>query len=78
MAKEHLDSLKALRDHLVQERRDMVESILADPQSSSEVAPEFGGLQQFIDAVEKAMSHEDFLSRPQNYTPPKYSQRPTN
>ena len=28
MAKEHVDSLTSLRDHLVEDRRNMVESIL--------------------------------------------------
>jgi hypothetical protein len=64
MAQDHQQSLKALRDHLVEDRRIMVKSILADPDTSSEVAGEFVGLQHFIDAVERALSHEDVLERP--------------
>jgi hypothetical protein len=71
MAKEHLDSLKALRDHLVDDRRNMVASIMAEMAITGEAAGEFCGLQQFIDAVERAISHEHSLERPpQGWTPP--------
>jgi hypothetical protein len=71
MAQDHMESLKALRDHLVDDRRTMVASILADPQSSSETAGEFVGLQHFIDAVERALSHESILGRPDAKLPPR-------
>ena len=64
MAKEHLDALKSLRDHLVQDRRNMVASIMSEMVMTSESASEFCGLQQFIDAVEMAISHEHSLDRP--------------
>jgi hypothetical protein len=64
MAKEHIDSLKSLRDHLVEDRRNMVASIMGEMAMTSESAGEFCGLQQFIDAVEMAISHEHSLERP--------------
>jgi hypothetical protein len=70
MAQDHIENLKALRDHLVDDRRTMVASILADPQSSAESAGEFVGLQHFIDAVERALSHEGVLGRPDAAFPP--------
>jgi hypothetical protein len=76
VAQDHLQSLKALRDHLVKDRRDIVASILADPQISSETAGEFVGLQQFIDAVERALSHENVLSRPDAGSPRSVQGRP--
>lgn len=64
MAKQHLDSLKSLRDHLVEDRRNMVASMMAEMAITGEAAGEFCGLQQFIDAVERAISHEHSLERP--------------
>jgi hypothetical protein len=63
MAKEHVDSLTALRDHLVEDRRSMVASILSEMEDTSESTAEFCGLQQFIDAVERAIAHEHSLDR---------------
>jgi hypothetical protein len=64
MIKPHIDSLKSLRDHLVEDRRNMVSSIMAEMAMTSESAAEFCGLQQFIDAVERAISHEHSLEHP--------------
>jgi hypothetical protein len=64
MAKEHVDSLMSLRDHLVEDRRNMVESILSDMTNASELTADFCGLQQVIDAVERAIAHEHSLDRP--------------
>jgi hypothetical protein len=72
MAKEHFDSLTALRDQLVEDRRSMVASILSDVDSISESTAEFCGLQQFIDAVERAIAHEHSLER----LPPEWSSVP--
>jgi hypothetical protein len=77
MAQEDMERLKTLRDHLVGDRRAMVASILADPQSSSETAGEFVGLQHFIDAVERALSHESVLGRPDANPPPPMRGRPS-
>lgn len=71
LANEHFESLKALRDHLVEDRRGLVTSILADLQSTGDTAGEFVGLQHFIDAVERALSHESVLSRPDTKMPPR-------
>jgi hypothetical protein len=64
MIKQHVDSLRSLRDHLVEDRRNMVASIMAEMAMTSESAAEFCGLQQFIDAVERAISHEHSLEHP--------------
>ena len=63
MAKEHVESLTSLRDHLVEDRRNMVASILSDMTAAGEFTAEFCGLQQFIDAVERSISHEHSLDR---------------
>jgi hypothetical protein len=65
MNPDHIQNLKSLRDHLVEDRRAMVTTILADPQTSGEISGEFVGLQHFIDAVERALSHEAILKRPE-------------
>lgn len=71
MPKEHLESLRHLRDALVEDRRGLVSSILADPHSTGETASDFMNLQQFIDMVERAISHEQSLDRPNAVWPPK-------
>jgi hypothetical protein len=58
---ENLQKLKALRDHLVEDRRRIVSGILADPATAAEASADFIGLQQYIDSVEKALTHEEFL-----------------
>jgi hypothetical protein len=63
MAKEHFESLRHLRDHLVAERRQMVAEAFSDAASRQEAAGEFIALQQFIDTVERAMQHESHLSQ---------------
>lgn len=69
--KEHIDSLRALRDFLVEDRRNLVDVLRADPHASGESAGDFMNLQQFIDTVERAISHEQSLDRPQGSWPPK-------
>lgn len=69
--KEHIDSLRALRDFLVEDRRNLVSTLVADPHTSGEAAGDFMNLQQFIDVVERAISHEQSLDRPQGSWPPK-------
>jgi flagellar biosynthesis chaperone FliJ len=64
MLKEHIENLRALRDFLVEDRRSLVTSVLADPASVGESAGDFLNLQQFIDVVERAISHEQSLDRP--------------
>lgn len=64
MAKEHMENLRQLRDSLVADRRTLVASILADPHSAGESAPDFMNLQQFVDMVERAIGHEQSLDRP--------------
>lgn len=64
MSKEHIQNLKTLRDQLVNERRQLIASILADPHSAAEASGELMHLQQFIDVVERAISHEESLDRP--------------
>ena len=63
MAQEDIENLKSLRDQLVGERRNLVASILSDPATTNEFAGELVGLQQLIDAVERAISHESSLGR---------------
>lgn len=74
MSADHIQNLKSLRDHLVEDRRAMVTTILADLQTSGEISSEFVGLQHFIDAVERALSHEAVMKRPEPvgtlYRPP--------
>ena len=69
--KEHIDGLRSLRDFLVEDRRNLVATMLADPQNSGESAPDFMNLQQFIDVVERAIGHEQSLDRPAGAWPPK-------
>jgi hypothetical protein len=69
MAEDHLSGLKSLRDFLVADRRAMVASIIADTRTSGEASGEFVGLQHFIDAVERAISHEVSLTRPDPISP---------
>lgn len=69
--KEHIESLRALRDFLVADRRNLVTSILADPHAAGDAASDLMNLQQFIDTVERAISHEQSLDRPQGAWPPK-------
>jgi len=64
MAKEHFESLRHLRDHLVDERRMLVAEGFADAETRREAVGEFIGLQNFIDSVERAMQHEASLDRP--------------
>ena len=64
MTRDPMQSLRSLRDQLVEERRAMVATMLANPQTFSEAAGDFVGLQHFIDAVERAISHESVLDRP--------------
>ena len=71
MAKEHMESLRHLRDSLVEDRRSLVASILADPHSAGESAADFMNLQQFVDMVERAIGHEQSLERPNASWPPK-------
>ena len=69
--KEHIDSLRALRDFLVEDRRNLVAALVSDPHTSGEAAGDFMNLQQFIDTVERALSHEQSLQRPAGAWPPK-------
>ena len=69
--KEHIDSLRTLRDFLVEDRRNLVATLVADPHTSGDAAGDFMNLQQFIDVVERAISHELSLERPQGSWPPK-------
>ena len=69
--KEHIDSLRALRDFLVEDRRNLVSTLVADPHTSGDAAGDFMNLQQFIDVVERAIGHEQSLDRPQGSWPPK-------
>lgn len=69
--KEHIDSLRALRDFLVEDRRNLVSTLVADPHTSGDAAGDFMNLQQFIDVVERAIGHELSLERPQGSWPPK-------
>lgn len=62
MENEHILSLRQLRDDLVEERRQLVASGFADPDSRREAAAEFVGLQNFIDTVERAILHEASLT----------------
>ncbi len=71
MSKEHIESLRGLRDSLVEDRRSLVTGMLADPHSSAESAHDFMNLQQFIDMVERAIGHEQSLERPNASWPPK-------
>jgi hypothetical protein len=64
MSPDHIKDLKSLRDHLVEDRRSMVTAILGDPETSSDMSGEFVGLQHFIDAVERALSHEAMMKNP--------------
>jgi hypothetical protein len=72
MSSDHIQNLKSLRDHLVEDRRAMVTTILADPQTLGEISSDFVGLQHFIDAVERALSHEALMKRPEAVGPPSY------
>ena len=69
--KEHIDGLRSLRDYLVEDRRNLVKTMLDDPHNSGESAPDFMNLQQFIDVIERALSHEQSLDRPAGSWPPK-------
>jgi hypothetical protein len=69
--KEHIDSLRSLRDFLVEDRRNLVSTLLADPHMSGDAAGDFMNLQQFIDMVERAIGHEQSLDRPQGSWPPR-------
>ncbi len=71
MPKEHIESLRGLRDSLVDDRRGLVTGMLADPHSAGESAQDFMNLQQFIDMVERAIGHEMSLERPNASWPPK-------
>lgn len=71
LSKEHIDSLRSLRDSLVDDRRGLVTGMVADPHSAGETAHDFMNLQQFIDMVERAISHEQSLERPNASWPPK-------
>lgn len=70
MPNEHMEALRHLRDHLVEERRQLVLTGFADAEARRESAAEFIGLQHFIDAVEHAIAHEASLERP-NPSPPR-------
>jgi len=74
MAKEHFEALRHLRDHLVEERRQLVLTGFSDAETRRDAAGEFIGLQHFIDAVEHAMQHEASLERPDKdrMRPPQY------
>ena len=63
MDNEHIASLRQLRNDLVEERRQLVASAFADPDSRREAAAEFVGLQNFIDTVERAIAHESHLAQ---------------
>ena len=69
--KEHIESLRALRDFLVADRRNLVTGMVADPHAAGDAASDLMNLQQFIDTVERAISHEQSLDRPQGAWPPK-------
>ncbi len=71
MSKEHIEALRGLRDALVEDRRGLVSSMLADPNSVLETAPDFMNLQQLVDMVERAIGHEQSLDRPNMAWPPK-------
>jgi hypothetical protein len=77
MSSDHIQNLKSLRDHLVEERRAMVAGLLADPQTSGEISGDFAGLQHFIDAVERALSHEAMLTRAEPIAAPSYRPPPS-
>lgn len=74
--KEHIESLRALRDFLVADRRNLVGTLLSDPHASGDSAGDFMNLQQFIDMVERAIDHERSLERPPEFWPPKPSGKP--
>lgn len=76
MAKEHFESLRHLRDHLVAERRQMVAEAFADAGARQEAAAEFIALQHFIDVVERAMQHEASLDHSGPMPPPGGGVRP--
>ena len=63
MENEHIVSLRQLRNDLVKERRQLVETAFADPDFRREAVAEFVGLQNFIDTVERAISHEAHLAQ---------------
>lgn len=69
MAKEHIENLRHLRDELVEERRQMVVEVLADPELRREASGEFVGLQHLIDVVERAMAHEASLESAPPWAP---------
>ena len=71
MSKEHMEDLRRLRDQLVEDRRNLVTTMLADPHSTSETAHDFMNLQQFVDMVERALGHEQSLERPAPNWPPR-------
>ncbi len=76
MMKQHIDELRVLRDSLVDDRRSLVSSMIAEPQNAGESAMEFVNLQQFIDTVERAIGHEQSLERPPGSWPPKPKNMP--
>lgn len=76
MANEHMEALRHLRDHLVEERRQLVQMGFADADARREAAGEFIGLQHFIDAVETAIAHEASLERPDARAPRLPPRRP--
>jgi hypothetical protein len=68
---EHVDNLRTLRDFLVEDRRNLVKTLAADPHVAGEGAADLMNLQQFIDVIERAIGHEQSLDRPQGTWPPK-------
>jgi hypothetical protein len=63
MENEHIVLLRQLRDDLVEERRQLVATGFVDPESRQEAAAVFVGIQNFIDTVERAISHEASLAQ---------------
>jgi hypothetical protein len=63
MENEHIVLLRQLRDDLVEERRQLVATGFLDPESRRESAAVFVGIQNFVDTVERAISHEESLAK---------------
>lgn len=76
MEREHIDNLNSVRDALVEDRRNMVKAFLADPHGIGQMAGDFLGVQQLIDAIERAISHEHSLDAMSRKGPGGFSMPP--
>lgn len=76
MEREHIDNLTSFRDTLVEDRRNMVRSFLSEPHGIGELAGDFLGVQQLIDAVERAISHEHSLDASRRQGPGGFTMTP--